>query len=171
MKGVEIEAHDDILSHGVEELEIKHIDDIPARIDAAVAYVMDGVEGAMADQALAVAEAQGEIDARIQAARDELEGALAEKELQLAADMDAATEALQEGLRSRQADAEDAVDADRQAATENVQNNKAEILANIKDLIWSLGYGTFESFDGYYDYSLNQNYADHTYGGLAGEYA
>jgi hypothetical protein len=53
----EIEAHDEILSYG-QDLEIRHIDDIPERIAAAVDYVMAGVPEVMEEQAGLVADAQ-----------------------------------------------------------------------------------------------------------------
>jgi hypothetical protein len=81
--------------------------------------------------------------------------------------MDAINGFLMDALRSRQASHEDDVDDDRVAATENVFNKKELSLTIIEELIWNLGYGSFESLsDTYYDRTLMQDYSDYSYKGL-----
>ena len=76
-KDVEIENYDEVLGNG-QELIIKHIEDIEERKQAAVDFVMEGVQDVADAEAMAVAEKQAEIDEALEPARLDLEDALTE---------------------------------------------------------------------------------------------
>jgi hypothetical protein len=157
----EIEAHDDILGYG-QDLEIRHIDDIPERVAAAVDYVMDGVPEVMEEQAGIVADAQAvmhdDVAAELEVQKDILSDVLDSE----VAFMDSVVLGESQELQGAQEAVEDSVDADRVAATENVVDQKEAAIATIDSEIWKLGYGQPGAFDPYYDYSVDTaTYDDH----------
>jgi hypothetical protein len=139
LKGVEVEAHDDILSYG-QDLDIKHIHNEQGLIDEAVWWTMQGVEDMKVAQQARVDADQQAREAGVLADHQDLKDALTYRLNDSIAFLDAKVAELAARLLARENAAIAAVDADRQIWEGLIDDLRTRILWDIKELVWKLGY-------------------------------
>jgi hypothetical protein len=138
MKGIEIEAHQDVLDYE-QDLYIKHIHNLDELVAHATDYTMNGVPEEAARQKALVDAEQAVIEGRIVDARNALEAALTERLNDSIASLDATVARLAQELLDAENVAIAGVDTFRQAeaATSAL---RTELLDVIKNDVWRLGY-------------------------------
>jgi len=139
LKGVAVEAHDDILSYG-QDLDIKHIHNEDELIEEAVWWTMQGVEEEFQRQADIVDAQQVAREAGVEAAKQLLRDALNARLEASIASLDATVARLAQELEDRENGAIDAVDDTRNGWEADIDALRARILWDIKELVWKLGY-------------------------------
>ena len=139
LKGVAVEAHDDILSYG-QDLDIKHIHNEDGLIEAAVEWTMQGVEEEFQRQADIVDAEQADREAGVEAAKQALRDALTARLEASMASLDATVARLAQELEDRENSAIAGVDDTRQGWEADIDALRARVLWDIKELVWKLGY-------------------------------
>ena len=159
-KGIAVEEHDDILSYG-QDLDIKHIQDIQGLVAHAVDFTMDGVAEEAAAQLGQADGMQALIDGAIDEARQQLEASLAQRGAASAASLDETVAGLGQDLLDGETAALAAVDADRLTYQQAVEDLREQLLWDIKEIVWRLGYTqgyAYGAHDGH-DYELQAQIA------------
>ena len=140
-KGVEIEANMDVLTIGQDPIDIKHIHDEAWLIEGAKDFMMTGVADE-ADRLLndVLASENDARDAALVQARKDLEDALHKRLWEMVGEMDDKERSLAEELRDAEYSAIASVSDWREGREAYIDNLRMELLWDIKELVWKLGY-------------------------------